>query len=79
MKTQYRFEIQVYPEEIVRDLEKPQGVASRATNLKNAEKRLAWRSKVDYKEGFEKAINWYFATRNKDEIQSKLERLQIER
>jgi dTDP-D-glucose 4,6-dehydratase len=63
----------------VGDLEKRQGVTSRAANLENAEKRIAWRSKVDYKEGFEKAINWHFATRNKDEIQSKSERLQIER
>jgi dTDP-D-glucose 4,6-dehydratase len=63
----------------VRDLEKPQGGDCRAKNLENAEKLLAWRPKVDYKEGFEKAINWYFATRNKYEIQSKLEGLQTER
>jgi nucleoside-diphosphate-sugar epimerase len=67
------------PRKIVHDLEKPQGVASRATNLEKAERLLGWRPKVDYKEGFEKTINWYFATKNKDEIQSRLERLQTER
>jgi UDP-glucose 4-epimerase len=67
------------PRKIVHDLEKPQGVASRATNLEKAEKLLGWRPKVDYKEGFEKTIKWYFATKNKDEIQSRLERLLTER
>jgi nucleoside-diphosphate-sugar epimerase len=67
------------PRKIEHDLEKPQSVASRATNLNNAEKQLGWRPKVDYEEGFEKTINWYFATKNKGEIQSKLERLQTER
>jgi nucleoside-diphosphate-sugar epimerase len=45
------------PQKIMHDLEKPQGVASRAANLENAEKHLGWRSKVDYEEGFEKTIN----------------------
>jgi UDP-glucose 4-epimerase len=67
------------PKEIVHDLEKPQGVASRAANLDNAEKRLGWRPKIDYKEGFEKTIKWYFATKNKDEIRRKLGRLLTER
>ena len=67
------------PQKIVHDLEKPQGVASRAANLENAEKCLGWRPKVDYKEGFEKTVKWYFATKNKDEIRTTLGRLLIER
>jgi len=67
------------PKKIVHDLEKPQGAASRAASLENAQKRLEWRPKVDYKEGFEKTIKWYFATKNENEIRSKLERLQTER
>lgn len=67
------------PKKTVHDLEKPQGVASRATNLEKAEKLLGWRPKVDYKEGFEKTINWYFAHKNKDQIRSNLEKLLTER
>jgi UDP-glucose 4-epimerase len=67
------------PKRIVHDLQKPQGVASRATDLHRAEKLLAWRPKVENKEGFERTIKWYFANKNKDEIQSKLEKLLVER
>jgi UDP-glucose 4-epimerase len=67
------------PQKIVHDLEKPQGVASRATNLEKAEKLLGWRPKVDYREGFEKTIKWYSAHKNKDQIRSNLEKLLIER
>ncbi|HML03699.1 MAG TPA: NAD-dependent epimerase/dehydratase family protein [Candidatus Bathyarchaeia archaeon] len=67
------------PKTILHDLDKPQGAASRAASLEKSEKLLGWRPKIDYKEGFEKTIKWYFATKNKEEVRSKLERLLIER
>jgi nucleoside-diphosphate-sugar epimerase len=67
------------PKTILHDLEKPQGAASRAANLERAERVLGWRPKNDYEEGFAKTIKWYFETKNKEEIRSKLESLLTER
>lgn len=67
------------PKQIIHDLKKTQGVASRAADLTNAKKLLGWSPKVDYKEGFEKTVKWYFANKNKEEIRTKLEKLLMER
>ena len=67
------------PKKIIHDLEKPQGVASRATDLTKARKLLGWSPKVDYNEGFEKTIKWYFANKNKEEVRVKLGTLLMER
>jgi len=67
------------PKRIIHDLKKPQGVASRAADLTNAKKLLGWSPKVDYKEGFEKTIKWYFANKNKEEIRTNLGKLLMER
>jgi UDP-glucose 4-epimerase len=66
------------PKRIVHDLEKPQGVASRAADLTRANRLLQWSPNVSYREGFEKTIEWYFATKNKKQVNTNLERLLTE-
>jgi UDP-glucose 4-epimerase len=68
-----------HPKEIVHDLSKPQGVASRAADLTNANKILNWHPKTSYKEGFQKTIDWYFANRIEKEVEANLEKLLLER
>jgi len=67
------------PKQIYHDPTKPQGVASRAADLKRAEHLLNWRPKISYKEGFERTIDWYFATKNREEVLTNFEELLFER
>jgi UDP-glucose 4-epimerase len=67
------------PSKVVYDLEKPQGVASRAADLTNTKKLLGWHPRVTYREGFEKTIDWYFANKDEQAVQSKLAQLLMER
>jgi len=67
------------PERIIHDSKKPQGVASRAADLTRAKKVLGWSPKVSYEEGFRKTIEWYHATKNKEEIMANLEKLLMHR
>ena len=67
------------PAKIAHDLNKPQGVASRAADLTKAKEKMNWTPKVNYREGFEKTINWYFANKDKATVKNKLEQLLIER
>ena len=67
------------PRRVEHDLSKPQGVASRAADLSRARKILGWEPKVSYKEGFKRTVEWYFASRKRDEIEANLDRLLMER
>lgn len=67
------------PKRIIHDLEKPQGVASRAADLTRAKELLGWSPKVSYEEGFKKTIEWYFATKNREEVKANLEEFLMER
>ena len=67
------------PAKIAYDRSKPQGVASRAADLTEAKKKLNWTPKVNYREGFEKTINWYFANKDKTSVKNKLDQLLMER
>ena len=67
------------PSKIAHDLSKPQGVASRAADLTKAKEKMNWTPKVNYREGFEKTINWYFANKDKTTVKNKLEQLLMER
>jgi len=68
-----------HPEKIIRDLSKPQGVASRAADLIKAKQLLDWQPRIGYKEGFKKTIEWYISNKNKEEVSSNLETLLLER
>ena len=67
------------PAKIAYDRRKPQGVASRAADLTKAKKKLNWTPKVNYHEGFEKTINWYYTNKDKTSVKNKLEQLLMER
>jgi UDP-glucose 4-epimerase len=67
------------PKTVQHDLSKPQGVASRAADLTNARKILGWEPKVSYAEGFKKTIQWYFATKDKEQLAKRLEIMLFER
>ncbi|MGD0451255.1 MAG: NAD-dependent epimerase/dehydratase family protein [Candidatus Bathyarchaeia archaeon] len=67
------------PKKIYHDISKPQGVASRATDLTRARTQFNWEPKVDYAEGFRKTIEWYFKNKDKATVKANLERLLNER
>jgi dTDP-D-glucose 4,6-dehydratase len=47
--------------------------------LTRARRVLGWEPKVSYREGFKRTIEWYFASRNREEVRANLERLLMER
>jgi nucleoside-diphosphate-sugar epimerase len=63
------------PKKIMHDLEKPQGVASRAADLTNSKTVLGWCPQFDYTEGFERTINWYFKNKEQKKVKANLEKL----
>jgi UDP-glucose 4-epimerase len=67
------------PKEIYHDLSKPEGVSSRAADLTKARKLLGWEPKISYEKGFRRTIEWYFTTKNREEVKSKLMQLMWER
>ena len=67
------------PSMIIHDCNKPQGVASRAADLTKTKSVLRWAPKVNYREGFEKTIAWYFANKDRTAVKGKLEQLLMER
>ena len=67
------------PRRILHDLSKPQGVASRAADLTRARELLGWSPQVSYREGFEKTVEWYFSTKDRDSVKANLKQLLIER
>lgn len=67
------------PKEIVRDISKPQGVASRAADLTQAKKLLGWAPKISYEQGFRKTIDWYMKNNNPEIVKKNLDSLLFER
>jgi len=67
------------PKKIVHDLTKPQGVASRAADLTRAKRILGFKPAVSYREGFKRTIEWYFASKKREEVKAKLDSLLMER
>jgi len=67
------------PKQIVHDLSKPQGVASRAADLTRARKFLGWEPKVSYEEGFKRTVEWYFANKDPKVVKANLQKLLLER
>jgi len=47
------------PKKIIFDITKPEGVKTRALDIKKAEKLINWRPKYSFKEGLEKTIYWF--------------------
>lgn len=67
------------PKKIIHDVNKPQGVASRAADLKKARSLLDWEPKITYREGFDRTVNWYTTTHDQSTLTTRLEKLLFER
>lgn len=68
-----------YQPEIERHLEMPTGPLNRVADNALAKERLGWEPKVKFVEGLRRTIEWYVATRNKEEAATALDKLLIER
>ncbi len=66
------------PKKIVFDPSKPQGVLSRAADITRAKKLLNWQPKVSFDEGLKRTIDWYFSTKNKEEVRKKIDKMLFE-
>ena len=67
------------PKQVIHDLSKPQGVASRAADLTRVRSVLGWAPKISYKEGFKKTIDWYFTNHDVASVKVNLEKALFER
>jgi len=67
------------PKKITYDLNKPQGVASRAADLTRARSVLKWEPQVSFDNGFKKTIEWYVAHKNPEQVLKHLDQLLLER
>ncbi len=64
---------------IVTHPDKPTGPLNRVADNSLAKKLLGWEPKVKFIEGLHKTIDWYFSTKNPDEVKRKLDRMLTER
>ena len=53
------------PKKIVFDKTKPEGVKTRALDIKKAKKLMNWTPKYDFKKGLEKTIDWFLKEKPK--------------
>ena len=67
------------PKKITRDLDKPQGVASRAADLTKARRVLKWEPQVSFDDGFKKTVEWYVTHKKPEQIRKNLDALLLER
>jgi UDP-glucose 4-epimerase len=67
------------PEQVIHDLSKPVGVASRAADLTRAKTLLSWEPEVSYEEGFRRTIEWYRSHKDPDAVRRDLAKLLMER
>jgi nucleoside-diphosphate-sugar epimerase len=57
----------------------PTGPLNRVADNSLARKLLAWEPEVHFLEGFHRTTDWYFATKDRDQVRAKLEYLLTER
>jgi nucleoside-diphosphate-sugar epimerase len=57
----------------------PTGPLNRVADNALAKKLLGWEPKVKFKDGLKRTIDWYFATKNKEEVKRIFARLLTER
>jgi GDP-L-fucose synthase len=65
--------------EIRWDTTKPNGQPRRCLDVGRAKKEFWFDAKVDFREGLEKTIEWYFANKNVEEVKANLDKLLLER
>jgi len=57
----------------------PTGPLNRVASIKKAKELLGWEPKVRFLDGLHRTIDWYFSTKNKEDISRNFEKLLIER
>lgn len=67
------------PHNVYRDLDKPVGVFNRVADSTRTQKILGWKPSVGLIEGLKKTIEWYFKTRDQNQVKRDYERLIWER
>jgi nucleoside-diphosphate-sugar epimerase len=65
--------------EIKKRPEMPTGPLNRVADNALAKRLLAWEPKVSFRDGLKRTIDWYFATKNRDEVQRTFGRMLTER
>jgi len=70
--TGHRAEIELHPE-------KPTGPMNRVADNALAKKLLGWEPQVKFMDGFHRTIDWYFSTKNREEVKNILDRRLTER
>jgi nucleoside-diphosphate-sugar epimerase len=59
--------------------EMPTGPLNRVADNALAERLLGWTPRVPFREGLKRTIEWYYTTKNRDEVNAFLERKLTER
>lgn len=67
------------PKKMEYELDKPQGVASRAADLTRARNILGWEPKTSYEDGFTRTVKWYAAHTELEQVKKNLNTLLVER
>ena len=67
------------PERIHLDTTKPVGVFSRAADLTRARRLLGWEPSISFENGLRRTIEWYYATKDRQEVARQLNVLLMER
>ena len=67
------------PQELFFDTSKPVGVFSRAADLSRTRNLLGWEPDTSFVEGLRRTIDWYYATRNRSDVERTLNVLLTER
>jgi len=67
------------PRKILFDTSKPEGVFSRAADISKAKRILDWKPKVSFDDGLKRTVDWYYATKDKNDVAQKLQTLLHER
>jgi nucleoside-diphosphate-sugar epimerase len=57
----------------------PTGPLNRVADNSRAKKLLGWEPKVLFREGLKRTIDWYYATRDKEEVKRIFTRMLTER
>ena len=70
--TGHKAEIELHPE-------MPTGPYNRVADNSLAKRLLGWEPKVKFMDGFHKTLDWYFATKKREEVKNILKKLLLER
>jgi UDP-glucose 4-epimerase len=65
--------------EILRRPDMPAGPLNRVADNALAKKLLGWEPRVMFRDGLERAIDWYFSAHERSEVDNRLERVLTER